>query len=192
MTTRAPLSLLIMIVRPNYFRKETRIEGCWFENLLSRRRIVEDCNIFNKLELQLLAGCVFTCNRSMLKLVSTLHVTSPKMADMVEMLQGSMWSLPVCCTSPGPPLYSTFSWSRFGMRQPRQLGQCWGWGGVNVHMLKIKTVHKSGFIHLFTDLAQVSWILVFVDAESEGHIWWCPAPGRWHLLNHWQGLFWLE
>ena len=37
-------------------------------------------------------------------------------------------------------------------------------------MLKIKTVHKSGFIHLFTDLAQVSWILVFVDAESEGHI----------------------
>ena len=86
-------SLLIMTVRPNFFRKETRIEGCWFENLLSRRRIVEDCNIFNKLELELLAGCVFTCNRSMLKLVSTLHVTSPKMADMVEMLQGSMWSL---------------------------------------------------------------------------------------------------
>ena len=85
--------LLIMILRPNFFRKETRIGGCWFENLLSHRRIVEDCNIFNKLELELLAGCVLTCNRSMSKLVSTLHITSPKMADMVEMLQGSMWSL---------------------------------------------------------------------------------------------------
>ena len=38
------------------------------ENLLSRRRIVEDCNIFNKLEPELLAGCVLTCNRSMSKM----------------------------------------------------------------------------------------------------------------------------
>ena len=34
-------------------------------------------------------------------------------------------------------------------------------------MLEIKTMKLSGFILHFTDLAQVSWIPVFVEAESE-------------------------